>query len=114
MNLKNEIEKKANFWLIRQKEGLTSFEQKEFEFWLENKHHKKIYEENRTSLTPNRKTGIEIDDYLKTHYSVIPINTDEANKVVVEKCFHLLFEKHTIVGIHLHRLCLISEPSFQN
>ena len=39
MNLKNEIEKKANSWLIRQKEGLTSFEQKEFELWLENKHH---------------------------------------------------------------------------
>ncbi|MDN5106610.1 hypothetical protein PJV93_05350 [Aliarcobacter butzleri] len=50
MNLKNEIEKKANFWLIRQKEGLTSFEQKEFEFWLENKHHKKIYEENKNLI----------------------------------------------------------------
>ncbi|MCT7638140.1 FecR family protein [Aliarcobacter butzleri] len=50
MNLKNEIEKKANSWLIRQKEGLTSFEQKEFELWLKNKHHKKIYEENRNLI----------------------------------------------------------------
>ena len=45
---------------------------------------KKIFEENRASLMPNRKTGIEIDNYLKTHYYVMPINTDKANKVVVE------------------------------
>ncbi|WP_323589722.1 FecR family protein [Aliarcobacter butzleri] len=62
MNLKNEIEKKANFWLIRQKEGLTSFEQKEFELWLENKHHKKIYEENRNLI--NDCLSLD-DDFIK-------------------------------------------------
>ena len=45
---------------------------------------KNIYNENRSSLTPNRKTGIELDKYLKSHYSVVPINTNNANKVVVE------------------------------
>lgn len=45
---------------------------------------KKIYDENRDSLTPNRKTGKEIEDYLRTHYTVVSINTEEANRVVTD------------------------------
>lgn len=45
---------------------------------------KKQYKEKRGSLTPNRKTGIELDEYLKAHYPVSPLNTDYANKVVVD------------------------------
>ncbi len=45
---------------------------------------KKLYKEKRDSLGFNRKTGIELDEYLKAHYPVSPINTDNANKVVVE------------------------------
>lgn len=44
---------------------------------------KKIYEEKHDLLAPNRKTGVELDKYLKAHYSVISINTKEANEVVV-------------------------------
>lgn len=47
MNLYDEIDKKANLWLIKQNEGLSKEEQKEFYFWLENKNHKKAYDENK-------------------------------------------------------------------
>jgi transmembrane sensor len=47
MNLHDEIDKKANFWLIKQNEGIKKEEQKEFDFWLENKNHKKAYDENK-------------------------------------------------------------------
>ncbi len=77
MNLKNEIEKKANSWLIRQKEGLTSFEQKEFELWLENKHHKKIYEENRNL----------IDDCLSLDDDFIKELEDEVLKDIKTKSY---------------------------
>ncbi|MCT7646237.1 FecR family protein [Aliarcobacter butzleri] len=77
MNLKNEIEKKANSWIIRQKEGLTSFEQKEFELWLENKHHKKIYEENRNL----------IDDCLSLDDDFIKELEDEVLKDIKTKSY---------------------------
>ncbi|WP_193215470.1 hypothetical protein, partial [Aliarcobacter butzleri] len=77
MNLKNEIEKKANSWLIRQKEGLTSFEQKEFELWFENKHHKKIYEENRNL----------IDDCLSLDDDFIKELEDEVLKDIKTKSY---------------------------
>ncbi|PUE66296.1 FecR family protein [Arcobacter lacus] len=77
MNLKNEIEKQANSWLIRQKEGLTFFEQKEFELWLENKHHKKIYEENRNL----------IDDCLSLDDDFIKELEDEVLKDIKQKSY---------------------------
>ena len=45
---------------------------------------KQIYEEKRSSMKPNRKTGAEVDEYLRTKYSVTPINTDEADKIIIE------------------------------
>lgn len=45
---------------------------------------KQIYRQNRGSLRPNRKTGAELDAYLRSKYPVTPINTEEANQVVVE------------------------------
>ena len=77
MNLKNEIEKKANSWLIRQKEGLTSFEQKEIELWFENKHHKKIYEENKNL----------IDDCLSLDDDFIKELEDEVLKDIKTKSY---------------------------
>ncbi|MFX4210901.1 FecR family protein [Aliarcobacter butzleri] len=77
MNLKNEIEKKANSWIIRQKEGLTSFEQKEFELWFENKDHKKIYEENRNL----------IDDCLSLDDDFIKELEDEVLKDIKTKSY---------------------------
>ena len=75
MNLKNEIEKKANSWLIRQKEGLTSFEQKEFELWFENKHHKKIYEENKNLideiLTQVKVKNVQVEKIVGIPFSIV-------------------------------------------
>ncbi|MDO5294855.1 MAG: hypothetical protein Q4F05_19140 [bacterium] len=45
---------------------------------------KRIYEENRNLLLPNRKSGIELERYLKTHYVITPIIDREADKVVLE------------------------------
>lgn len=45
---------------------------------------KEIYEEKRSSLKPNRKTGEELNEYLITNYSLTPIDTEEINKVVIE------------------------------
>lgn len=38
----------------------------------------------RKLLTPNRKTGVEIDEYFQRKYSVTPINTGKAKRVVIE------------------------------
>lgn len=45
---------------------------------------KQIYEEKRSLLKPNRKTGAELDEYLRTKYPVTPVNTDKADKIVIE------------------------------
>ena len=47
MNLQNEIDKKANLWIIKENEGLDKQERDELAFWLQNKNHKKSYDENR-------------------------------------------------------------------
>ena len=48
MNIKDEINKKANTWLNREKEGLNIYEKKDLEKWLNsNSHNKNIYEENK-------------------------------------------------------------------
>lgn len=47
MNLQNEIDKKANYWLIKESEGLSKKEENELQLWLQNKNHKKSYEENK-------------------------------------------------------------------
>ncbi len=46
MNLKNEIDNKANIWLIKKNEGLSQDEYKELAEWLKNKNHKDAFEEN--------------------------------------------------------------------
>lgn len=43
-----------------------------------------IYQQKRGLLSPNRKTGTEINDYLRSKYPVTPINTEEADQVVVK------------------------------
>lgn len=62
MNLHNEIDKKANFWLIKQNEGLNKEEQKEFDLWLENKNHKKAYDENKQLI--NKCLALD-EDFIK-------------------------------------------------
>lgn len=47
MNLENEIDKKANLWLMKEKEGLTVEEKEDFFLWLKNKRHEKSYLENK-------------------------------------------------------------------
>jgi len=47
MNLENEIDKIANSWLQREKEGLNNKEQEELFLWLKNKTHEKSYLENK-------------------------------------------------------------------
>lgn len=64
MNIKEEINKKAIYWLNKQSEGLTNQEQIEFETWLNsNIHHQTIYEEHKNL----REACINLpDEYLKS------------------------------------------------
>lgn len=50
MNLENEINKKANLWVIKEQEGLSLDEKKELEVWLKNKYNKKAFDENKQLL----------------------------------------------------------------
>ncbi|WP_418180917.1 FecR family protein [Aliarcobacter lanthieri] len=43
----NEVEQQANFYLIRQKEGLSIDEQKEFDIWIKDEINQKVYIENK-------------------------------------------------------------------
>ncbi|MFV7790803.1 FecR family protein [Aliarcobacter lanthieri] len=43
----NEVEQQANFYLIRQKEGLSIDEQKEFDIWIKDEINQKVYTENK-------------------------------------------------------------------
>ncbi|MBL3519561.1 FecR domain-containing protein [Arcobacter lanthieri] len=43
----NEVEQQANFYLIRQKEGLSVDEQKEFDIWIKDEINQKVYTENK-------------------------------------------------------------------
>ncbi|WP_419677664.1 FecR family protein [Aliarcobacter lanthieri] len=43
----NEVEQQANFYLIRQKEGLSVDEQKEFDTWIKDEINQKVYTENK-------------------------------------------------------------------
>lgn len=47
MDFKNEIDKEANLWLVKENEGLNKDEERELDKWLQNKNHKKYYEKNR-------------------------------------------------------------------
>lgn len=47
MNLENEIDKIANFWLQKEKEGLSTKEKDELFLWLGNKNHEKSYNQNK-------------------------------------------------------------------
>ncbi|NQY24307.1 MAG: FecR domain-containing protein [Campylobacteraceae bacterium] len=51
MNLENEINKIANSWLQRKKEGLTEKEKDEFSLWIKNKTHAKAYAENKELIS---------------------------------------------------------------
>ena len=46
MNLKYNIEDITNSWIIRQKDGLSKFEEKEFKIWLQDKKNRQNYEES--------------------------------------------------------------------
>jgi transmembrane sensor len=46
MNLHNEIDKKANLWMMKENESLSDEEKELLETWLENKKHKEVYDEN--------------------------------------------------------------------
>ena len=51
MNFRNEIDKKANLWKMKENEGLNNDEEKELKEWLENKKHKEVYEENNDIIS---------------------------------------------------------------
>ncbi|RXJ75323.1 hypothetical protein CRV03_13645 [Arcobacter sp. F155] len=50
MDLLEEIDKKAIAWIIKEKEGLNKKEENDLKVWLENKTHKKSYDENKKLL----------------------------------------------------------------
>lgn len=56
---------------------------------------KKLYDEHRGFLYPNRKTGKELDAYVRDKYEVHPIQTKEADNVVIENimCNRVFKEK---------------------
>lgn len=62
MNLRNEIDKQANLWIIKQNEGFTQEEQKELERWLENAHYKQAFEENKRLIDECLKLD---EDFIK-------------------------------------------------
>lgn len=43
---------------------------------------KRIFEENRSSLVPCRKTGAEVDKYFRSRYSFEPFNDSDFIKIV--------------------------------
>lgn len=43
---------------------------------------KRIFEENRSSLVPCRKTGTEVDEYFRSRYSFEPFNNSDFIKMV--------------------------------
>lgn len=43
---------------------------------------KRIFEENRSSLVPCRKTGAEVDAYFRSRYSFKPFNDSDFIKIV--------------------------------
>ncbi|RXJ80840.1 FecR family protein [Arcobacter sp. F2176] len=47
MNLKDEINKKAISWLIKDREGLTQNEEAQFKKWIKNINHQKAFEQNK-------------------------------------------------------------------
>lgn len=51
MNLHEEIEKKANLWIMKENEGLNQEEQKQLDTWLQNNNYKEVYEENKSLIS---------------------------------------------------------------
>ena len=58
MDFKSKIDEKANQWLIEENEGLSDAKKIELEQWLENKNHKKSYEENKKII----EECLDLDD----------------------------------------------------
>ncbi|QKF72877.1 sigma factor regulatory protein, FecR family [Aliarcobacter faecis] len=68
----NNIEQQANSYLIRQKEKLSPDEQKEFETWIKDENHKKVYDENRKLIDD----FLDLDeDFIKELEDEISVNT---------------------------------------
>jgi transmembrane sensor len=78
MNLQMQIDKKANQWLIKEKEGLSFQEQKELKLWLENINHKKAYDENKKLI--NECLHLD-EDFIKELENEVLNNKEEEQNI---------------------------------
>ncbi|RXK14511.1 siderophore-interacting protein [Halarcobacter mediterraneus] len=76
MNLKTQINEKANQWLMKEKEGLTLEEENQLNLWLENIHHRTAYDENKKLI--NECINLD-NDFLKELEDEITKEEKEAN-----------------------------------
>jgi len=76
MNFRNEIDKKANLWKIKENEGLNQNEERELEVWLKNKKHKELYEENTQILEECLSLD---DDFIQVLENKIQIKESQNN-----------------------------------
>ncbi|RBQ31174.1 siderophore-interacting protein [Arcobacter sp. FW59] len=95
----SEIEQQANFYLIRQKEGLSVKEQKEFETWMKDENNKKIYDDNK----------ILIDDILSLDEEFIKELEDEISQDIKTKyTFNFKYLAASVVFV-----CIIAFGGYQ-
>ncbi len=80
MNLKYNIEDITNSWIIRQKDGLSKLEEKEFKIWLQDKKNRQNYEENKKLL----------DECLDLDENFIKELEDEINEDVKQNYFFIM------------------------
>lgn len=45
---------------------------------------KEVYEKYRDTLTPNRISGVELDEYLQMKYHVMPLDTPSSKEIVID------------------------------
>ncbi|MBQ8926971.1 MAG: hypothetical protein IJ055_01685 [Oscillospiraceae bacterium] len=45
---------------------------------------KRIFEESRGALVPNRRSGVQVDAYLRAHYPCVPVPSPEMEAVIRE------------------------------
>lgn len=100
MNLQNEIDKKANHWLIKESEGLSKKEENELRLWLENKNHKKAYEENKQLINE----CLELDEDF-----IIELEEEVLNDRRNISFFHRT--KYLVASIAI--LCIIALSTFE-
>lgn len=106
MNLQNEIDKTANFWIIKENEGLSSKEKEQLNLWLENKNHKKAYEKNKELVSNFMSLD---DEFLKEMDEEIQDELDSFEKEKKQS----FFSKYKYMAASFIVSCILAFSAFE-